>query len=186
MLSWEFSVLDFIQTHLRSGIGDIFIPFISHLGDGGVVWIILTLILLICPKTRKTGAALTAALALEVLCCNLILKPFVARIRPCDINTAVRLLVPRPDDFSFPSGHTGAACTAASALYFSGNRLRFPALLLAAFIGFSRLYLYVHYPTDVLAGVLLGALLGWISCTIVRFGERRRLHDDVHTTIFRN
>lgn len=183
MLTWEFSVLDFIQTHLRSGCGDVVMPLVTHLGDGGVLWVVLALALLLYPKTRKTGAALTAALALEVLCCNLILKPFVARIRPCDINTAVRLLVPRPDDFSFPSGHTGAACAVASALYFSGSNLRFPALVLAALIGFSRLYLYVHYPTDVLAGALLGALWGWISCTIVRFWERRRLHDDVHTTI---
>ena len=101
-MTWEFSVLDFIQSHLRSGTGDIAILLISHLGDGGVVWIVLALVLLIYSKTRKTGAALMAAPALETLCCNLILKPFVARIRPCGINTAVQLLVPRPDDFSFP------------------------------------------------------------------------------------
>ena len=109
MLTWEFSVLDFIQAHLRSGIGDIVMPLITHLGDSGVIWVVLALVLLIYPKTRKTGAALAVALALEVICCNLILKPFVARIRPCDINTAVQLLIPRPDDFSFPSGHTGAS-----------------------------------------------------------------------------
>ena len=101
MLTWEFSVLDFIQAHLRSGIGDIVMPLITHLGDSGVIWVVLALVLLIYPKTRKTGAALAVALALEVICCNLILKPFVARIRPCDINTAVQLLIPRPDDFSF-------------------------------------------------------------------------------------
>lgn len=112
-----------------------------------------------------------AALALEVLCCNLILKPFVARIRPCDINTAVQLLVPRPDDFSFPSGHTGAFFSASSALYFSRSRLRFPALVLAVLIGFSRLYLYVHYPTDVLAGAVLGALLGWAGCALAGLRE---------------
>lgn len=185
MLTWEFSVLDFIQTHLRSSTGDIVMPLISHLGDSGVVWIVLALALLIYPKTRKTGAAIMAALALEVLCCNLILKPFVARIRPCDINTAVHLLVPCPDDFSFPSGHTGASFAAASALYFNRSRLRFPALTLAALIGFSRLYLYVHYPTDVLAGAVLGALLGWAGCALVHLADRRFCHRD-RSPLFRS
>ena len=175
MLTWEFSVLDFIQNHLRSGIGDLVIPLITHLGDSGAIWIVLDLTLLAHPKTRKTGAALTAALTLEVLCCNLILKPFVARVRPCDINTAVQLLVPRPDDFSFPSGHTGASFAAASALYFRKSKLWLPALILAALIGFSRLYLYVHYPTDVLAGVVLGTLLGWVGCTLVSLAGNHRI-----------
>ena len=186
MLTWEFSVLDFIQTHLRSGIGDIVMTCVSRLGDGGIVWIALTLLLLIYPKTRKTGATFAAALALEVLCCNLILKPFVARLRPSDINMSVHLLVPRPDDFSFPSGHTGAAFSAVSVLYFSRSRLRLPALVLAALIGFSRLYLYVHYPTDVLAGVLLGSFLGWLICVMVRLLERRRFDGNVHTALFRD
>lgn len=173
MLTWEFSVLDFIQTHLRSGIGDAVMPFLTHLGDSGMIWAIVALMLLVYPKTRKLGAAVAAALILEVLCCNLILKPFVARIRPCDINTAVQLLVPRPDDFSFPSGHTGASFAAASALYCGGSRLRFPALILAVLIGFSRLYLYVHYPTDVLAGAALGAFLGWVGFALVRLAARR-------------
>ena len=185
MLTWEFSVLDFIQTHLRSSTGDIVIPLISHLGDSGMVWIVLTLVLLIYPKTRKTGATLMVSLALEVLCCNLILKPFVARIRPCDINTAVKLLAPRPDDFSFPSGHTGASFAAASALFFSRSRLRFPTLVLAVLIGFSRLYLYVHYPTDVLAGAVLGLLLGWAGYALVRLAERRSCHRD-RSPLFRS
>ena len=84
MLTWEFSVLDFIQAHLRSGIGDIVMPLITHLGDSGVIWVVLALVLLIYPKTRKTGAALAVSLALEVICCNLILKPFVARSTAAD------------------------------------------------------------------------------------------------------
>lgn len=177
-MNWEFSVLDFIQAHLSSRAGDIVMPLITHLGDSGMIWAGLALVLLISPKTRKTGAALMAALALEVLCCNLILKPLAARIRPCDVNTAVQLLIPRPDDFSFPSGHTGASFAAASALYFIGSKLRFPALILAVLIGFSRLYLYVHYPTDVLAGAVLGTLLGWTGCALIHLAARRvRRHD---------
>lgn len=167
MLTWEFSVLDFIQNNLRSGFGDVAMPLVTRLGDGGTIWIILALALLIYPKTRKTGAALAAALALEVLCSNLILKPFVARLRPCDINPAVQLLVPRPGDFSFPSGHTGASFAGAAVLFLHKSRLRVLALILAVLIGFSRLYLYVHYPTDVLAGAGLGILLAWAGCALV-------------------
>ena len=152
MYALDFSILDFIQSHLRSGFGDAVMPFITHLGDGGAVWIALDLCLLAVPKTRRVGAALTAGLVLESTCCNLLLKPFVARVRPCDINTAVQLLVPRPTDFSFPSGHT----------------------VLAVLIAFSRLYLYVHYPTDVLAGALLGIMLGWLGSVAVSAVERKR------------
>ena len=169
-MTWEFSVLDFIQTHLRSEAGD---AVMLHITNSGRIWILLALAMLLHPKTRKTGAALVVALVLEVLCCNRILKPLVARVRPCDINTAVQLLIPRPSDFSFPSGHTGTSLAAASALYFSGCRLRVPALVFAALMGFTRLYLYVHYPSDVLAGAALGMFLGWLSCALVRFVERK-------------
>ena len=139
------------------------ITSVTTLGNGGLIWIALAGILLLIPRYRKAGAAVLAGLALEVICCNLVLKPLIARVRPCDVNTAVQLLVARPDDFSFPSGHSGASFAAVTALYAGGNRLWIPALLLAALISFSRLYLYVHYPTDVLAGILLGAAAGWLG-----------------------
>ena len=144
-MTWEFSVLDFIQTHLRSEAGD---AVMLHITNSGRIWILLALAMLLHPKTRKTGAALVVALA-------------------------VQLLIPRPSDFSFPSGHTGTSFAAASALYFSGCRLRVPALVFAALMGFTRLYLYVHYPSDVLAGAALGMFLGWLSCALVRFVERK-------------
>ena len=101
------------------------------------------------------------------------IKPLVGRIRPYDINTAVGLLIPRPTDFSFPSGHTGASFAAAAALEDSNYRLRIPAWVLAVLIAFSRLYLYVHYPTDVLAGAMLGILTGWTATEMVRlFGKK--------------
>ena len=97
------------------------------------------------------------------------------RIRPCDINTQVQLLIARPDDFSFPSGHTAASFTAVAALYFSGEKkLWKPALMLACLIAFSRLYLYVHYPTDILGGILVGSAAGYIGYIAVsRWIERK-------------
>lgn len=142
-------------------------PIISMLGNVGAIWIVCAVVLLVIPKTRKVGVILAVSLAIEALCCNVILKPLVARIRPFDVNTAVQLLISPPTDFSFPSGHTGAAFAAASALFFSKNRLWIPSLVLAILIAFSRLYLYVHYPSDVLGGILLGILSGWLGYTLV-------------------
>lgn len=171
MLSFEFAILNFIQGHMRSNFLDLVMPLISKLGNGGLIWLLLALALAVVPATRKTGFVVLAALALDFLCCNLIAKPLIGRIRPCDVNTAVQLLVNRPTDFSFPSGHTAASFTAVFALYFRGARLWKPALVMALLIAFSRLYLYVHYPSDILAGVLLGAAAAWCAIYLSKIAE---------------
>lgn len=175
MLSFEFAILDWIQANLRNPIMDLLMPAITTLGNSGLIWIILAGILILMPKYRKVGVAVMAGLVLEVICCNLVLKPLVARVRPCDVNTAVQLLVARPDDFSFPSGHTGASFAAASALPFSRSRLWIPSLVLAVLIAFSRLYLYVHYPTDILAGALLGVMAGWAGRWVSAYANEKLL-----------
>ena len=177
MSVWELAALDWIQLHLQSGMGDMIMPLITKLGNGGAVWLALAVLLLLWPKTRKLGLAMGLGLALEVLCCNVVLKPLVARVRPCDLNPEVRLLIPRPEDFSFPSGHTASSFAAVSALYFGKSRLWAPAGVLAAAIAFSRLYLYVHFPSDVLAGALIGSMAGWagvMTCRLLadRHGPR--------------
>lgn len=138
-------------------------PIITKLGNGGMIWIALAVVLLITRRYRWAGAAMLFALALDAILCNVILKPLVARIRPCDVNTAVQLLIARPTDYSFPSGHTAASFAATSALYFGRQKLWKPALVLAVLIAFSRLYLYVHYPTDILAGAMIGVIIGYIG-----------------------
>ena len=162
----ELMILDFIQQNFRSDIMDKIMIFITSLGDSGRIWIGCTIVLLLIPKTRKAGMAMAIALVLEILCCNIILKPFVARVRPCDINTSIKLLVARPSDYSFPSGHTASSFAAAAALFFSRKKIWIPASVLAGLIAFSRLYLYVHYPTDVLAGILIGIMLGWAGALL--------------------
>lgn len=164
----EFKILDLIQG-IRTAAGDTVMCLITRLGDAGMIWIVFAMILLLIPKTRRTGMAVMAALCIDLVLCNGILKPLVGRIRPCDINTQVSLLIARPDDFSFPSGHTAASFAAVAALYFSGERkLWKPALVLACLIAFSRLYLYVHYPTDILGGVLTGLASGYMGYVMIR------------------
>lgn len=172
MMGMEIQILDWIQS-LHGPVGDVFWPLVTRLGDAGGIWILLAVVLLLIPGTRKSGVILAAALCVDLVLCNRILKPVIARVRPFDVNTAVSLLIPRPGDFSFPSGHTAASFTAVAALYFAGEKkLWKPALVLASLIAFSRLYLYVHYPTDVLGGMALGVIAGFMGCVIVKFCKR--------------
>ena len=163
----EIHILDMIQ-NLRTPIGDVVVPLITRLGDAGIIWIILTVLLLIIPKTRKTGVIMMAALLADVLLCNVVIKNLVARTRPFDVNTAVQLLVAKPRDYSFPSGHTAASFASVTALYLAGEKKMWKAaLVLAVLIALSRLYLYVHYPTDIIGGVVFGSLSGYLGYKIV-------------------
>lgn len=163
----ELHILDAIQS-IRTPIGDVLMPLISKLGDAGAIWILLAVILIIIPKTRKSGAILAAALLVDLILCNGLLKNLVRRVRPCDVNTSVQLLIARPHDFSFPSGHTAASFAAVAALFFAGEKKMWgPALVLAVLIAFSRMYLYVHYPTDILGGMIVGIVSGYIGYLIV-------------------
>lgn len=159
----EICILDWIQS-IRTPAGDMIMLFITRLGDAGAVWILLAVTLLIIPKTRKSGAILAVTLCVDIVLCNGILKNLFGRIRPCDVNTSIQLLIPRPDDFSFPSGHTAASFAAVMALMMAGEqKLWKPALTLAVLIAFSRMYLYVHYPTDILGGMIVGGISGRIG-----------------------
>lgn len=157
-MPFEFAFLDWLQT-LHTPVMDALAIFFDASGAHGELWIALTAVLLCFRRTRRAGVAMALALILHLLACNLLLKPFFARLRPCDLRT-VAMLVPRPNGYSFPSGHSSSAFAAAMALWRADRRWGTPALVLAAFIGFTRMYLYVHFPTDVLAGLVLGCCLG--------------------------
>ena len=167
MQAAELAILDWIQAHLRCGFLDAALPLISRLADHGEVWIVLAAVLLLLRRQRRYGAAVSCALVLDLVSCNMLLKPLFGRIRPFAVNTAVELLSAPPVDASFPSGHTAASFAAVFALKTAGSPLWKPALALAVVIAFSRLYLYVHWPSDVLGGALLGAAVGWAGAKIV-------------------
>lgn len=123
-----------------------------------------------------------AALVLDMILCNGVLKHVFARVRPCEVNTTIQLLVPRPSDYSFPSGHTAASFAAVAALFFAGQKkLWKPALVLAVLIAFSRLYLYVHYPTDILGGIVVGVLCGYIGARCVQYFSMKTKTKTVRT-----
>lgn len=163
----ELRFLDFLQT-IHTPLLDKILAFITSLGNAGIIWIVLAVVLLILPKTRKAGIIVAAALLMDLILCNLILKNLVARVRPYDVNTAIAILIKKPLDFSFPSGHTAASFAAMTALFLAKMKKAWiAALVLAVLIAFSRLYFYVHYPTDVLGGAIVGILSGIIGYAIV-------------------
>ncbi len=159
----DFAILDFIAENMRNDFFDAVMPVITFLGDGGWFWIACAVIMLFFKKTRKTGIMMGLSLVCGLILCNLTLKPLVARIRPYDMRPVENMLTEPMHDFSFPSGHTIASFEAAVVLLIRDKRLGIPATVLAVLIAFSRLYLYVHYPTDVLASIILGSLLAVFS-----------------------
>ena len=185
-LNMDGDILLFLQDHVRNPICDFFFKLITHLGDAGIFWIILTLVLLCFKQTRKAGVCSCIALLGSVILNNMILKPLVARPRPFwhgDTFDAkglitnvegLKCIVKEAKDYSFPSGHTGASFASAVALYPNlKKRYSIPLLILAALIAFSRLYIGIHYPTDVLAGLIDGIFLGIMAVLICNFIYRK-------------
>lgn len=171
-LPFDFPILDWIQHNLRNGFCDWFFPTITHLGDAGLFWILLTAILLIIPKTRKIGLCSALALILDLLICNVALKPLIDRMRPYNMEEyktlGLELLTSIQKDASFPSGHTAGSFASAIAIIIYDRRLGIPAVILATIIAFSRLYVAVHFPSDVFAGALVGIAAAVIAYFITK------------------
>ncbi len=170
---FDLPILDWIAGNLQCGFLDFIMPLITLLGDAGIFWIAVSVLFLVFPKYRKAGLSMGVALLIGLVVCNMILKPWVGRIRPYEyqlihFGKTIELLVATPHDFSFPSGHTIASFEAAVALTVHNRKLGIPAMVLAVLIAFSRMYLYVHYPTDVLVSVILGTAIAFLSCFLVK------------------
>ena len=169
---FDLPMLDWIQETMGCELLDTLMPLITLLGEAGIFWIACAVILALVPSQRKAGLSMAVALMLGLVICNIILKPTVGRIRPYDyqlqyFGREIALLIDAQHDFSFPSGHTIASIEACVALTLHNKKLGIPACILAALVSFSRLYLYVHYPTDVFASIILGFILAWIGTWIV-------------------
>lgn len=167
----DLAILEAIQS-IKCAFLDVLIPLITRLGDKGLFWIIIAVVALCFKKTRKMGLAMAFALIFGLLIGNVTLKPLIARIRPYDLEgyEAIRqsLLVKPLKDFSFPSGHTLACFEGATAIFLHNKKWGIPAFVIAALVAFSRLYLFVHYPTDVLGGIILGISFGILGTLLSR------------------
>ena len=168
MNTLELGILDLIQK-IRCPLLDFIMKYITHLGDGGLIWILIGVSLFIFKKTRKVGLMILVGLVFHLVLLNHGLKPLVHRIRPCYLKE-IDMLIKKPTDYSFPSGHTAAGCIAIMVFYLSKYQKAFiVSLILTIIIAFSRMYLYVHYPTDILVGALLGLLFGYIGFKLVNY-----------------
>ena len=160
-------ILMFIQNNMRNEFMDSLMTIVTTLGNGGFIWFVIAVILLFLKQYRKYGLIIIAALILCGLIGNVCLKNLVGRLRPCDVNTSIELLIARPIDFSFPSGHAMTSFAPAILLIFMNRKIGVIALVLASVITFSRLYLYVHYPSDVIAGAAIGSGLSLVLVKIL-------------------
>lgn len=170
----ELAILDAIQL-IHTPWLDALVAAYTSTSDVDQIWILLGIVLAIIPKTRKLGAAVLVAVLIGAIVTSGILKPLIMRPRPCDVNPLVPMIVDRPHGSSFPSGHATAAFAAFGALLFSKGPK--PLVIVvgigAVLMALTRLYCYVHYPTDVLAGTVVGLLAGFAAAKIVEAASRK-------------
>jgi membrane-associated phospholipid phosphatase len=169
LLQLDGAILLWIQEHVRQDFLSPVVKFITHLGDAGWCWILLAVILLIVKKTRKIGLVMAVSLLSSYVVNNLILKNLVARVRPYEAVDGLQRIIEAQSDFSFPSGHSASSFAAAVVIFMlCPRKYGVPALVLAFLIALSRLYVGVHYPTDVLTGVISGTVIAVIVCTVYK------------------
>lgn len=154
----DLSILEFIHANLQNYFFDKVMPLITSLGEYSVFWFVLGVVLIISKKYRKVGILTVLTVLLTIILDGAIIKNIVQRPRPFLQVTTINMLISRPLDYSFPSVHTAAAVAACVVLFNTMKKYSIPFIFLATLIAFSRLYLFVHYPSDVLGGVILGVI----------------------------
>ena len=164
--NFEFAVLDAIQKIHCDFLNAVMI-FFTSIGEVGAVWILAGLVMLCFKKYRRTGVTVLLGLIIGLIAVNFGIKNIVARPRPCAINP-IKLLVPFPSEYSFPSGHTVSSFGAATSIFLKNKKIGVCALITASLIAFSRLYLYVHFPTDIIGGIVIGVAISFFSTFIMK------------------
>ena len=176
LLQLDGNILLWIQEHVRNAVLTPVMTFITHLGDAGWIWIALAIVFLLVKKMRRTGVLMTCSLLGSLIVNNLILKNLVARTRPYEAVDGLQRIIEAQRDLSFPSGHTGSSFAAAVVIFLTCPRkIGVPTLILAFLIMFSRLYVGVHYPTDVLAGMITWTLIAVLVSRVYQKKHRKVL-----------
>lgn len=158
------NILFWIQDAIRNDVLDIIIPFYTSLGEDGIIWIALGIVLLIPKKYRKTGIMVLATLLVMLVVNNIVLKNLIARSRPCWTYPEMVQLVHNPSSYSFPSGHTTSAFAVAFTVLSQHKKLGKVLIIMSAIMAFTRLYVFVHYPTDIYGGILVAAAITTFVC----------------------
>ncbi len=159
---FEANILLWIQENIRTDILDIVMAFISNINNAGMLAIAAIIILIVVKRYRAVGFTAMISLISEFVVVNVFTKNIVARTRPYIVNDALEVLGKLPSDYSFPSGHTGSAFAVAIVMFFCmPAKYGVPSIIVAVLMGISRLYNGVHYPTDVLAGAVIGLITGY-------------------------
>lgn len=167
--AFDMKILNFIKDFCHTPVLDRVMPMITFLGDSGLIWILISAALLLSKKYRSAGIMALCALLINYLLGEVLIKNLIQRPRPFTEYPFMELLIAKPSSYSFPSGHTASSFAAAGILAKEFRKYRIPIYTLAVLIAFSRMYLYVHYPTDILGGIVLGLL----SAKIVLHFSRR-------------
>ena len=164
----ELNILHTLQSFHNPLLDQIMVTvFNTFVGSLGQIWIVVGLVLLIIPKTRKCGLAVLLSYAVSLLIGNEWLKDLIARPRPCAVDDTVQLIVKKPESYSCPSVHTYLAFSSAMAVFHYYRKAGLGVFAFAAMVGFSRMYFFVHYPTDVLFGAALGILTAFVVCILI-------------------
>ncbi len=177
----DFSILYSIQDNLRCELLDNLMVFLSLIGEGGLVWFLIAVPMLFFKKTRVCAVVMIVSMGLVLVFGEFIMKNVFCRVRPCNVDTTLEMLIKRPKSYSFPSGHTSSSFAAATSVFVFNKKIGIATLTLAFLIGFSRLYNFVHFPTDVLAGMLFGILM---SIFVYHLFKRYKLDNKIENLKF--
>lgn len=166
----DFSILYWIQDNLRNSFMDFVMPLFSNLQDGGLIWISIAVVMLFFKRTRYCGIAVLFAMGIDTLITEYGIKNIVCRVRPCNLVDDVNMLVKKPTSYSFPSNHSASAFAGAVAVMLTIKKKAWtiPAFVFSGIISFSRMYVFVHFPSDVFAGILLGSTVAVLVCYLMK------------------
>lgn len=166
----DFSILYWIQDNLRNSFMDFVMPLFSNLQDGGLIWISIAVVMLFFKRTRYCGIAVLFAMGIDTLITEVGIKNVVCRVRPCNLVDDVNMLVEKPTSYSFPSNHSASAFAGAVAVMLTIKKKAWtiPAFVFSGIISFSRMYVFVHFPSDVFAGILLGSAVAVLVCFLMK------------------
>lgn len=173
--NFDFLLLNGIQDIFRCNFLDTVIPILTHLGHG-VIWTILGWFLIFTKKYRFNGISIITALTVTVIISEFIIKPIFLRERPYMLNPEITLLIPEPSGTSFPSSHTSTSFASALQFFRINKKAGIAAIIFAAIVAFTRLYLYVHFPTDILGGIILGVCMG-VAVIFISEAIRKKLEE---------